>query len=62
MAVFLVALTIISCFGTLGYAEEEFWSSFLKLSGIITFLIIGLVLVLGGGPAGGKYDSYWGAR
>jgi amino acid transporter len=62
MAVFLIALIIISCFGTLGYAEEEFWSSFLKLSGIITFIIIGMVLVLGGGPEGGRYDEYWGDR
>lgn len=25
-------------------------------------MIIALVLVLGGGPSGGRYDSYWGAR
>lgn len=62
MAVFLVALTLISCFGTLGYAEEEFWSSFLKLSAIVTFIIIGLVLVLGGGPEGSRYDSYVGTK
>jgi amino acid transporter len=62
MAVFLIALTLISCFGTLGYAEEEFWSSFLKLSAIVIFIIIGLVLVLGGGPAGSEYDSYVGTR
>jgi amino acid transporter len=62
MAVFLVALTLISCFGTLGYAEEEFWSSFLKLSAIVTFIIIGLVLVLGGGPSGSRYDSYVGTK
>lgn len=62
MAIFLIALSVISCFGALGYAEEEFWSSFLKLSAIVTFIIIGLVLVLGGGPKGYKYDEYWGAR
>ncbi|KAH8895186.1 amino-acid permease inda1 [Thozetella sp. PMI_491] len=62
MAVFLVALIFINCFGALGYAEEEFWSSFLKLSAIITFLVTGFVLVLGGGPAGGQYDEYWGTR
>jgi amino acid transporter len=62
MAVFLVALTVISVFGGLGYAEEEFWSSFLKLSGIITFIIIGMVLVAGGGPKSGAYGEYWGTR
>jgi len=62
MAVFLIALIIISCFGTLGYAEEEFWSSFLKLTAIVTFLIISFVLVLGGGPDSGRYNEYWGTR
>jgi amino acid transporter len=60
MAVFLVALTIISCFGTLGYAEEEFLSSLLKLTAIVVFIIIGLVCVLGGGPSNGDYGSYIG--
>ncbi|KAH7021343.1 amino-acid permease inda1 [Microdochium trichocladiopsis] len=62
MAVFLVALTFICCFGALGYAEEEFWSSFLKLSAIVTFLIIGVVLVCGGGPDTGRYNEFWGNR
>ena len=42
--------------------DEEFWSSFLKLSAIVTFIIIGIVLVCGGGPEGGRYDEYWGDR
>ncbi|RFU27730.1 hypothetical protein B7463_g8606, partial [Scytalidium lignicola] len=46
----------------LGYAEEEFWSSVLKLGAIVSFMIIALILVCGGGPSGGKYDEYWGAR
>jgi len=28
----------------------------------VVFMIIALILVLGGGPSGGRYDSYWGAR
>lgn len=62
MAIFLGALILISCFGTLGYAEEEFWSSFIKLTAIVTFLIIGIVLVCGGGPADGKYSEFWGSQ
>jgi amino acid transporter len=62
MLIFWLFIVIINVFGTLGYAEEEFWSSCLKLSATVIFMIIALVLVLGGGPAGGKYDEYWGAR
>ncbi|PVH81608.1 amino acid permease [Cadophora sp. DSE1049] len=62
ITVFWVAIILINIFGTLGYAEEEFWSSCLKLFTIVIFMIIALILVLGGGPSGGRYDSYWGAR
>jgi len=33
---------IISVFGTLGFAEEEFWSSVLKLFTVIMFVFIGM--------------------
>jgi amino acid transporter len=62
MLIFWLFIVFINVFGALGYAEEEFWSSCLKLSATVIFMIIALVLVLGGGPAGGKYDEYWGAR
>jgi amino acid transporter len=57
-----VALIIINVFGVLGYGEEEFWSSVLKLAAIIIFMIIALVLVLGGGKEGTPYDEYYGGR
>ena len=57
MTVFLIALTIITCFGALGYAEEEFWSSCLKLAAIICFLFIGLICAAGGGPSSGRYTE-----
>lgn len=44
IAIFLVAIIVINVFGTLGYAEEEFWSSILKLGAIVVFMIIGLIL------------------
>ena len=53
ITVFIVAITLINIFGVLGYGEEEFWTSLLKLSTVVIFIIIGLVLVLGGGPSGG---------
>ena len=62
ITVFWVFIIVINIFGTLGYAEEEFWSSCLKLSATVIFMIIALVFVLGGGPDNGKYNEYWGAR
>lgn len=44
VTLFLVLIIAINIFGVLGFAEEEFWSSVLKLAAIITFMIIGLVL------------------
>jgi amino acid transporter len=52
IAIFWLAIVVINLFGTLGYAEEEFWSAVIKLSAIVIFIIISLVLVLGGGPKG----------
>jgi amino acid transporter len=62
ITIFLVFIIIINVFGTLGYAEEEFWSSCIKLGATVVFLIIAFVLVLGGGPSGSRYEDYWGAR
>jgi len=62
ITVFLVAIIIVNVFGSIGYAEEEFWSSLLKLCAIVIFMIIALVLVLGGGPSSGRYSEYYGAR
>lgn len=50
----MMAIIIISLFGVLGYAEEEFWVSLLKLTTIIVFLFMGVIFVCGGGPASGE--------
>ncbi|KAK2733338.1 Amino-acid permease inda1 [Myotisia sp. PD_48] len=62
ITVFLVAIVIINIFGVLGYGEEEFWSSALKLGSIVVFMIVAIVLASGGGPSRGIYHEYWGAR
>lgn len=62
ITIFLVVVILINVFGSIGFAEEEFWSSVLKLAAIVVFIIIALVLVLGGGPADGKYHEYQGAK
>lgn len=60
ITVFLVAIIIVNIFGALGYAEEEFWASTFKLIATCIFLVICLVMVLGGGPSKGQYDHYQG--
>ncbi|KAL0570909.1 Amino-acid permease inda1 [Marasmius crinis-equi] len=60
ITIFWVALIIISLFGTLGYAEEEFWGACLKLLIVVMFVIIGIVCLCGGGPSGGDFDHYVG--
>ncbi|KAJ4244745.1 Amino-acid permease inda1 [Fusarium torreyae] len=62
VSVFLALIILINVFGTLGYAEEEFWASLLKLSATIIFMIVAVVLVCGGGPSNGLYHEYWGAK
>lgn len=62
ITIFWLGITIINIFGTLGYAEEEFWSSAFKLGATVIFIIIAIVLVCGGGPKSGRYGEYWGAR
>ncbi|EEB94715.1 hypothetical protein MPER_06427, partial [Moniliophthora perniciosa FA553] len=53
---------IISIFGTLGFAEEEFWSSCLKLLVVVMFIFIGIICICGGGPSDGEYNRYIGGR
>lgn len=62
ITMFMVVLVLINVFGVLGYGEEEFLTSLLKLSAIVVFLFIGIILVCGGGPESGIYNQYWGAR
>lgn len=62
ITIFLLAIIAINIFGSIGYAEEEFWSSLIKLIATIVFMIIAFVLVLGGGPSSGRYSEYYGAR
>lgn len=62
ITIFLVAVIVINIFGSIGFAEEEFCASTLKLIATVIFMIIALVLVCGGGPKDGRYNEYWGAR
>lgn len=62
ITIFALVIMIISVFGVLGYAEEEFWVSLLKLTTIVIFLFMGVIFVCGGGPSNGKYSEYIGGR
>lgn len=53
IVVFLAIIVFINIFGVLGYAEEEFWVSLLKLSTIVIFIIMGIIFAAGGGPSNG---------
>ena len=44
VTIFWVAIVLVNVFGVLGFAEEEFWSSVLKLAAIISFMLISFVL------------------
>jgi len=43
ISLFLALIIIINIFGVLGYGEEEFWSSILKLGAVVIFMLIALV-------------------
>ena len=59
ITIFLIALLIINLFGVRGYAEIEFFVSIIKVVAVIGFIILGIVLIVGGGPnhqyIGGQY-------
>ncbi|KAH7109019.1 amino acid permease/ SLC12A domain-containing protein [Dactylonectria macrodidyma] len=59
---FWVFIIFINVFGTLGFAEEEFLSSCFKLAATVIFMIIAVVLICGGGPSSGKFDTYQGGK
>lgn len=62
ITIFWVIIIVISIFGVLGYAEEEFWVSLLKLVTVIIFLFMGVVFVCGGGPSSGEFSTYQGGK
>ncbi|KAM5341347.1 hypothetical protein ACJ41O_014378 [Fusarium nematophilum] len=62
ITLFWVVIIVVNVFGTLGFAEEEFWSSCFKLAAIVIFMFIAVILICGGGPSHGKFSEYWGDR
>jgi amino acid transporter len=58
--IFLVLVVSINLFGVKGYGEAEFVFSIIKVGAIVGFIILGIILNIGGGP-GGTYigGKYW---
>jgi len=61
ITVFFVLILLLNL-NPAGFAEEEFWTSCLKLLVVTIFLLSAFVFTLGGGPSDGQFGDYWGAR
>lgn len=52
IAVFIIAITIINFFGVRGYGEFEFVASMIKILAILMFVVVAIVIDVGGAPNG----------
>lgn len=59
VAIFWVLVVSLNLFGVRAYGESEFFLSIIKVTAIVIFIIIGIVLICGGGP---NSQGYIGAR
>jgi len=60
ITVFWVAIVFINLAGVRGYGEAEFVFSIIKVTAVIGFIILGIVIDAGGGPNGHTYGTeYW---
>jgi amino acid transporter len=60
VTIFLVLIVIINLFGVKGYGEAEFIFAIIKITAVIGFIILGIIINIGGGPEGGYIGGmYW---
>ena len=61
VAIFLVFIISINLFGVKAYGEAEFVFSIVKVIAVIGFIILGIILDIGGGPPESRYigGRYW---
>lgn len=58
--IFLFVIAVINLFGVKGYGEAEFIFSIIKVIAVIGFIILGVIITVGGGPNGGYIGArYW---
>ncbi|KAK4158484.1 glycoside hydrolase [Chaetomidium leptoderma] len=58
ITVFLLAIVVINLFGVKGYGEAEFVFAIIKITAVIGFILLGIVINIGGFPD----DGYIGGR
>lgn len=60
VAIFLVFIIAINMFGVKGYGEAEFVFAIVKVVAVIGFIILGVIINVGGGPQGGYIGGrFW---
>lgn len=60
ITIFWLLIVSINLFGVKGYGEAEFVFSLVKVVAVIGFIILGIVINVGGGPKGGYIGTlYW---
>lgn len=60
VAIFWTLVLVINLFGVKGYGEAEFAFSIIKVTAVVGFIILGIILNCGGGPKGGYIGAkYW---
>ncbi|CAM1510661.1 Fc.00g009960.m01.CDS01 [Cosmosporella sp. VM-42] len=60
VAIFLFAIVVINMFGIKGYGEAEFVFSIIKVTAVIGFILLAIVINIGGQPDSGYIGgTYW---
>lgn len=60
IAIFWFAVVCINLMGVRGYGEAEFLFSTIKVTAVVAFIILGIVIDLGGSPSGVVYGTkFW---
>ncbi|EON97241.1 putative general amino-acid permease gap1 protein [Phaeoacremonium minimum UCRPA7] len=60
VTIFLATIITINLFGVKGYGEAEFVFAIIKVTAVIGFILLGVVINIGGKPGGGYIGgSYW---
>ena len=60
VTIFLILIIGINLFGVRGYGEAEFVLSIVKVTAVVGFIILGIILNIGGGPDGSYIGAlYW---
>jgi amino acid transporter len=60
VTIFWLAVVVVNLVGVRGYGEVEFVLSIIKVTAVIGFIILGIVIDVGGSPSGIVYGTtYW---